>query len=147
MTKTLALVEAETAPHPCLPTVPRAWCATRELRRLEGGHAQPTRRPDAKLTGRIRRIHKASRGTYGAPRIHAELRLGQGLWVARKRVARLMRQAGLHGRYRRRRHQTTRRDPTATAAPDLVNRDFTASRPDALWMGDFTELPTDEGVL
>jgi putative transposase len=67
--------------------------------------------------------------------------------VARKRVARLLRQAGLQGRYRRRRHQTTRRDPTATAAADLVTRDFTAERPDALWMGDVTELSTDQGVL
>ena len=67
--------------------------------------------------------------------------------MGRKRVARLLRAAGLQGRYWRRRHQTTRRDPKATAAPDLVQRSFTASRPDALWMGDFTELQTGEGVL
>jgi putative transposase len=95
----------------------------------------------------VRRIHAASRGTYGAPRIHAELRLGEGVQVGRKRVARLLRQAGLQGCYWRRRHQGTRRDPRATAAADLVKRNFTAARPDALWMGDFTELPTGEGVL
>jgi len=67
--------------------------------------------------------------------------------LSRKRVARLMRQAGVAGLRIRRRHQSTRRDPTATAAPDLVGRDFTADRPNALWMGDFTELETGEGVL
>ena len=105
---------------------------------------------DAELTDKIRRIHrsvKASRGTYGAPRIHAELRLAEGIRVGRKRVARLMCQAGVAGLRIRRRHQSTRRDPKATAAPDLVCRNFTAARPDALWMGDFTELETDGGVL
>jgi putative transposase len=111
--------------------------------------AEPSPRAvaDAELTERVRRIHAASRGTYGAPRIHAELRLGEGVQVGRKRVARLLRQAGLQGCYWRRRHQGTRRDPRATAAADLVKRNFTAARPDALWMGDFTELPTGEGVL
>jgi len=147
MTKTLALVDQEKAHHAVsrlcrVLGVPRAsyyaWKADRPSRRAV---------QDAQLTGRIRKIHTASRGTYGAPRIHAELRLAQGIFVARKRVARLMRQAGVAGLRIRRRHQSTRRDPGATAAPDLVDRSFTAPRPDALWMGDFAELPALEGVL
>jgi len=102
---------------------------------------------DAELSERIGQIHDEVLGIYGAPRIHAELRLAQGIFVARKRVARLMRQAGVAGLRIRRRHQSTRRDPGATAAPDLVDRSFTAPRPDALWMGDFAELPALEGVL
>jgi putative transposase len=148
MTKTLTLVDQEKAHHAVsrlcrVLGVPRASCYA-----WKAATPSPRAVADAELTERIRRIHTASRGTYGAPRIHAELRLAHGIRVARKRVARLLCQAGLQGRYwQRRRHQTTRRDPKATAAPDLVGRNFTASRPDALWMGDFTELPTGEGVL
>ena len=87
----------------------------------------------------IRRIHTESRETYGAPRIHAELR-AQGVRVSRNRVARLMRQAGLAGVSRRRKRRTTKRDPGAEPAPDLVNRDFTASRPDELWVADITYI-------
>jgi transposase-like protein len=71
---------------------------------------------DRALTEQIRQIHARSRGTYGAPRVHAELRLGFGVRVGRKRVARLMRSAGIVGVHRRRRHGLTRRDPAATAA-------------------------------
>lgn len=147
MTRTLALVDQEKAHHAAsrlcrVLGVPRA-----SYYAWKGHRPSPRAVADAELTERIRRIHKASRGTYGAPRIHAELRLGEGVCTARKRVARLLRAAGLQGRHWRRRHQTTRRDPKATAAPDLVERNFTAERPDALWMGDFTELPTGEGVL
>ena len=94
----------------------------------------------------IRRIHTESRETYGAPRIHAELR-AQGVRVGRKRVARLMRQAGLAGVSRRRKKGTTKRDPSAEPAPDLVERNFTASKPDELWVADITYIPTGEGFL
>jgi len=94
----------------------------------------------------IRRIHTESRETYGAPRIHAELR-AQGVRVSRNRVARLMRQAGLAGVSRRRKKGTTKRDPGAEPAPDLVERDFTASKPDELWVADITYIPTGEGFL
>jgi transposase InsO family protein len=91
-------------------------------------------------------IHRASRGTYGAPRIHAEL-AATGTGCGRKRVARLMRQAGLVGAHRRRRVTTTRRDPARDAAPDLVQRAFTASAPDRLWMADLPYVATGEGFL
>ena len=73
---------------------------------------------DAYLGDQIRHIHARSRGTYGAPRVHAELRLGLGVHVGRKRVARLLRDHRLQGVHRRRWHGSTRRDPTATPAPD-----------------------------
>lgn len=81
---------------------------------------------------------------YGAPRIHAELR-AQGIRCGRKRVARLMRQAGLAGVRRPRSRGTTRQHPEAVAAPDLVQRDFTASAPDQLWVADLTYVTTGEG--
>lgn len=103
---------------------------------------------DAELTQQIQDVHARSRGTYGAPRIHAALRHG-GVDCGRRRIARLMRQAGLAGRTRRRRHRTTIPDPSAAARPDLVLRDF---RPDPAgvdtrWCGDITYIPTDEGWL
>ena len=96
----------------------------------------PRARGDAALTERIRKIHVQSRGTYGAPRIHAELRLGEGIRVGRKRVARLMRSAGIEGVYRRRRRGCTRRDPAAELAQDLVNRRFDVDGPNELWVSD-----------
>ena len=98
-------------------------------------------------TEQIREIHTQSRGTYGSPRVHAELVLGEGIQVGKKRVERLMRQAGLEGIYRRKKHFTTRRDPKAALSDDLVNRQFTVDRPDALWVGDVTEHPTAEGKV
>ena len=101
---------------------------------------------DAQLLEQIRAIHARSRGTYGVRRIRMELR-DQGVHCARKRIARLMRQAGLAGVQRRRLRGTTRQNPDAVAAPDLVQRDFTASGPDQLWVADITYVPTDEGWL
>jgi putative transposase len=95
----------------------------------------------------IEQIHDDSRGTYGSPRVHAELTLGLGMSVNRKRVARLMRQAGIQGLYRRKRSWTTVRDPAAEPAPDLVNRHFTVDGPDRLWITDITEHPTREGKV
>ena len=104
-------------------------------------------RENAALTERIREIHHRSRGTYGYPRVHAELR-ALGVRCSRKRVARLMRKDRLQGCMRgRRRKHTTRRDPLAVPAPDLVERNFVARAPDRLWMADITYLPTDEGFL
>ena len=100
----------------------------------------------AELAGRIAAAYARSRRTYGAPRVHAELR-AQGVRCARKRVARLMRAAGLVGCHRRRRVRTTVADPAHTPAPNLVARDFTAPAPDRLWLGDITYLPTREGWL
>ena len=110
---------------------------------------RPARRTvfDEFLTEQIREIHTQSRGTYGSPRVHAELVLGEGIHVGQKRVERLMRQAGLEGVYRRKKHFTTRRDPKAALSDDLVNRQFTVDRPDVLWVGDVTEHPTTEGKV
>ena len=87
-----------------------------------------------------------SRGTYGSPRVHAEL-ASEGERLGRKRVARLMRVAGLEGVSRRRRGWTTRRDEKARPAPDLVDRDFSATGPDLLWIADVTYIPTWAGFL
>jgi len=95
----------------------------------------------------IEKIHADSRGTYGSPRVHAELTMEHGWTVNEKRVARLMRQAGIQGLYRRRRHGCTIRDPHAEPHPDLVDRKFTATGPDRLWVTDITEHPTAEGKL
>ena len=83
----------------------------------------------------------------GRAAVHAELRLGEGIHVGIRRVERLMRNAGIEGVYRRRKHWTTRRDPRADLADDLVNRQFSVDRPDALWVGDVTEHPTAEGKV
>ena len=99
---------------------------------------------DAALASQVRATHARGRGTYGAPRVHAELR-AQGTRVGRKRVARLMAADGLAGISRRRSVRTTVRDRTATLAPDLVERDFTAPGPDRLWVADITYLPTRSG--
>jgi putative transposase len=94
-------------------------------------------RADAELLRRIRTIHAVSQGTYGAPRIHAEL-WAEGIRVGDKRVARLMRQAGIIGVSRRRTTRTTVRDREERPAPDLVDRDFTADGPNQLWVADIT---------
>jgi putative transposase len=103
-------------------------------------------RQDLELSAEIAAIHRMSRATYGAPRIHAEL-AARGLHVGRKRVARLMRSAGLHGVSRRRPFRTTVRDERARPAPDLVDRQFTAPGPDQLWVADITYVPTGSGFL
>lgn len=112
------------------------------------GRRQSARaRQDAELTQLIREIHQVSRGTYGAPRIHAELVLGRRIRCARKRVARLMRLSGLAGMQRGRRRGCTRRDAGRTGYPDLVQRQFTVSAPNCLWVADITQHRTDEGWL
>ncbi len=103
-------------------------------------------RADGELEKRIRAIHAHSRETYGVPRIHAELG-AEGTRVGRKRIARLMRRAGLEGISRRQRFRTTRRGKDARPAPDLVERDFVADAPDRLWVADITYVPTWSGFL
>jgi putative transposase len=92
----------------------------------------------------IRVIHAESRGSYGSPRVHAELTLGLGEKVNRKRVARLMRQDGLQGVYRRRGRRNL---VNAATEEDLVKRRFEVTDPDRLWLTDITEHPTSEGKL
>ena len=103
-------------------------------------------REDAILSDKIRRFHLRSRGTYGVPRIHLDLR-EDGVQVGRKRVARLMQAASLQGVSRRKYTRTTVRRPGARPAPDLVNRDFVADRPDQLWVADITYIHTWAGFL
>ena len=106
----------------------------------------PRARADVELSAEVHAIHRESRGTYGVPRIHAEL-VARGRRVGRKRVARLMRSAGLHGVSRRKPCRTTVRDDTARPAPDLVHRQFTVAAPDRLWVADITYVPTGAGFL
>jgi transposase InsO family protein len=102
---------------------------------------------DVALADRIRAVHAAHDGTYGAPRITAELR-DAGLAVNRKRVARVMRRFGVQGLRLRRRTRTTVPDPAAAKAPDLIGRDFTAPAPNRRYVGDITYLPVgDRGFL
>lgn len=103
-------------------------------------------REDEALTERIKQIHRRSKGTYGAPRIHANL-AKEGVHVGRKRVARLMRAAGIQGVSRRRRYGTTQRRADARPAPDLVERNFSAKGPDELWVADITYVSTWSGWL
>ncbi|MDQ0994026.1 transposase InsO family protein [Streptomyces sp. V3I7] len=112
------------------------------------GRPRPRAVRDAELTEMITEVHENSRGTYGAPRIHAVLQR-QGEDCGRRRVGRLMRNAGLQGRHRRRRQLTTIPDPRAAARPDLIVRNF-APDPDGVdtrWCGDITYIPTAEGWL
>ncbi|MGB8943526.1 MAG: IS3 family transposase [Streptomyces sp.] len=100
---------------------------------------------DARLAARIRLVHQESDGTYGAPRITAELREENGVAVNHKRVARIMRACGIEGVRLHRRHRTTVSDPAAAKAPDLIGRDFTADRPNTKYVGDITYLPLEGG--
>jgi putative transposase len=102
---------------------------------------------DAALTATIQQIHAASRGTYGAPRVHAELREAHQVRCGRKRVERLMHAAALRGVCRHRPVRTTRRDRGAERADDLVHRQFAADAPNRLWVADITYLPTWAGFL
>jgi putative transposase len=101
-------------------------------------------REDATLTEKIREVHDRSKGTYGYPRVHAELR-ALGVRCSRKRVARLMRKNGLTGCMRGRKKHTTRHDRYATPAPDLLRRNFAAAAPDKVWTADITYVHTQEG--
>ncbi|MBQ0986491.1 IS3 family transposase [Streptomyces sp. F63] len=119
-----------------------AFCARRT------GTPGPRVVRDTELTQRITAVHEQSRGTYGAPRVHAVLQR-EATACGRRRVARLMRLAGLAGRHRRRRHRTTIPDPHAATRPDLVLRDFQPdpTATDTRWCGDTTSIATEEGRL
>jgi transposase InsO family protein len=103
-------------------------------------------REEVRLVAEIRDVHAGSRGTYGAPRIHAELRR-RGWRVNHKRVERLMRTHGIVGHRPRRRRSLTRPDTTAAPVPDLLGRLFDPDQPDVAWCGDVTWIPTEEGWL
>jgi putative transposase len=143
-------VEAEKANH----RISR-MCRALKVSKKSGFYGWRSRPPsaraqaDARLSEKIARIHRDSRQTYGAPRIHFELR-ALGVRCARKRVARLMREAGLFGcGGRRRKARTTPgwQSERVPPAPDLVKRDFMAEAPDRLWVADITYVRTWEGWL
>jgi len=115
-----------------------AWCS-----RSPSAHA----RADRWLSACIRAIHHRSHATYGAPRVHAELAQAHDIHIATKRVARLMRAAGIYGVQKRRFVRTTLSDPQARSMPDLVDRNFNAPQPDALWVADVTHVPTWAGSM
>lgn len=114
-----------------------AWLVRPPSKRMQG---------DEILTARIRAVWEQSRKSYGAPRIHEELK-EQDERVGRKRIARLMSQAQIRGVSRRKGTFTTRRDKNARPAPDLVERDFSAAGPNQLWVADITYIPTWAGFL
>jgi len=111
-----------------------------------GRAASKRTKTDARLSDRIRAIHERSGGTYGVPRVRAEL-AAEKMTIGKTRVARLMRAAGLQGVHRRKWIATTRRDRDAPAAPDLVKRRFVADAPNRLWVADITYVPTWSGFL
>jgi transposase InsO family protein len=103
-------------------------------------------REDAQITQEIEQVFISHQGRYGSPRIHRELR-DQGRGISRKRVARLMHEAELSARRKRRRALTTRRDASHPVAPNVLNRAFTASAPNKRWVTDITYIPTQQGWL
>ncbi len=109
-------------------------------------HPSDRTRSDAALVEKIRESHRASRRSYGSPRVWADLRLGEGICCSRKRVERLMRLHGIVGIHKRR-TGCTRRDPDAEPSEDLVQRHFAADGPDRLWVSDVTEHRTAEGKV
>ena len=120
----------------------------------QGFYAWKRRPPSAReladraLCNRIREVHEETEGIYGAPRIYSELRLGDGIPIGKKRVARLMRQLGLRGADGRRGGpRTTVRDPKRPSAPDLVDRDFARAEPNRLWVCDLKYVQTGQGFL
>jgi putative transposase len=143
-----AFIEAEKADFPIAFMCRQLEVSTSGFYAWRHAQTHPCRRrvDDAELTERIREIHAMSRRCYGSPRVHAELRLGDGRRHSRKRVERLMRLAGMVGIHRRRRG-CTRRDPDATPADDLVDRHFDPDEPDRLWVADVTEHPTADGKV
>ena len=119
-----------------------------------GGYYAWRRRPpsaralaDRELSQRIGEIHDQTLGIYGAPRVHAELRMAHGINVGRKRVARLMRDLGIFGAGRRGGPKTTTRDPARASAPDLVDRAFARAEPNRLWVCDIKYVQTGQGFL
>ena len=110
---------------------------------------EPSRRTveDERLSDLIREAHERSRGTYGSPRIHAELRLAHGVRCGRKRIERLMRRLGLQGIHRRRARRPGGRRVLHPLFDDLVARDFQADAPNRLWVADITQHKTEEGWL
>ena len=145
MSEKFRLVEAEKALTPV-----KVSCELLEVSRsgfYDWERRSPSQRElsDAWILEKIRQIHRDNRGVYGAPRIHAELRMAHGIRVGRKRVERLMREAGISGLLKKKRGKTTLRVPGVRVADDLLLRDFTAVEPNTRWVADITYLKSWQG--
>lgn len=146
MIEVFSFIDAQRAIYPV-----SVMCRVLEVSR-SGFHAWRRREPcqrarqDSELVPRIREIHKRSKDTYGAPRVHAQLR-HEGIRISRKRVERLMRREGLSGLVVRKWGRTTLRVPGVRVADDLVERDFNPTEPNKLWVADITHIRTWEGWL
>ena len=141
------LIDAERASYPVAMMCRMLGVSKSGYYAWRGRPPSERRRQDAFLTEKIREIHSRSRETYGYPRVHAELR-SLGIGCGRRRVARLMKAAGLRGCTRGRKRRTTRRDSQAAPAPDLLRRNFVAGQPNKVWLADITYVPTqEEGFL
>jgi transposase InsO family protein len=141
-----AFIAAEKAFYPV-----EALCDVLEVSR-SGYYAWTKRRPparalsDAQLEAEIAAVHRKSRGTYGSPRVHAELR-AKGVRVGKKRVERLMREGGIQARRKRPFRRTTDSNHTQPIAPNVLGRQFDVKAPNQAWVTDVTYIPTDEGWL
>jgi putative transposase len=147
VSEVFAFIAAEKANYPVA-----LMCRALEVNRTsfhDWEHRPPSDRSlqDAWLLEQIKQIHETNRRVYGAPRIHAELRLGRGIRIGRKRVERLMRQAALSGLVPKKHGRTTIRVPGVRVADDLVERQFRPVAPNVLWLADITYLRTWEGWL
>jgi len=140
------LIDAEKASYPVAVLCRMLGVSKSGYYAWRGRPLSERKRQDALLTEKIRQIHTRSHETYGYPRVHAELR-SLGVRCGRRRVARLMRAAGLRGCVRGKKRRTTRRDPRAAPAPDLLCRNFVAGGPNRIWLADITYIPTREGFL
>jgi putative transposase len=141
-------VEAERAHHAVRVMCRVLGVSTSGYYSWRGRPLSARQRADQELTTKITAIYRASRGTYGAPRVHAELADDHRVFCGRKRVARLMRAAGLVGCHRRRRVRTTIRAASAEdRAVDLVKRVFGAEGIDQIWVADITFVPTGQGFV
>ena len=140
-------VEAERANFPVKVMCETLGASTSGFYAWTARPPSPRAQRDAVLLEKIRLVHKGSRETYGAPRIHIELKQDHGVSCGRKRVTRLMAGAGIRGCCRRRRHWTTTRTRGAARAADLLERDFTARAPDTRWVADITYVTTWQGPL
>jgi len=140
-------VEAESGRYPVAQLCRIAQVSRTAYYKWQDRQPSDRERDDAALLAKIKAIHAASDGQYGVPRVLAELRAQGQDDVGRKRVARLMKAAGLRGRRPPRWVRTTTPEPTPPAIPDRVHGQFTAPAPDAVWVGDITYIRTWEGWL
>src|ERR1043165_1110173 len=139
-----AFIHAEKAFFPIAPMC-RLLGVTRQGYYAYVKRPPPERRPaEVMLRAKVTRIHEQSRGTYASPRVLAALR-ASGFVTSKKRVERTMRSLGLQARPRRRFRTTTKANPANPVAPNLLNRQFAASRPNERWVTDITYIWTDEG--